>query len=109
MWKSVAIREASEPIKATVFVGAIGWGLNFLGHHDTESGHIPLLAALGLGLAIAMGSRWRSRRRPGRAQVKMIRPAWFWAAALTAAWIIPTAALMAGVLALNHPEERILV
>jgi hypothetical protein len=102
--EAVASRFVAGPVKAAVFLGAIAWGINFLGHHDTESGHIPLLAALGLGLAVAMGKRWTDRRQPHAAPARMPRPACCWALALTAAWLIPIAALLAGVSALNHPE-----
>ena len=56
---------AAEAIRTSLALGAIAGGsstrpscsamlalgLNFLAHHDTEYGHIPLLAALGAGLA----------------------------------------------------------
>ena len=97
----------SRPLEAAAFVGAIAWGLNFLGHHDTESGHIPLLAALSVGLAVTLGGRWKSRREPRRPlAARIIRPAWCLVTALIAAWIIPVAALMAGVFVMNHPEQR---
>ncbi len=45
----------------TVWLLMIAAGLNFLGHHDTEYGHIPLLATLGLGLAVVFIERARKR------------------------------------------------
>src|SRR5262249_41470682 len=35
-----------------VLIGVFAAGLNFLGHHDTESGHIPLVVGLGFGLVL---------------------------------------------------------
>ena len=35
---------------ALVYLATIALGLNFLAHHDTESGHVPLLIAVGAGL-----------------------------------------------------------
>ncbi len=93
-------------VKLAVFVGEIGWGLNFLGHHDTESGHIPLMAALGVGLVVAIGSQRRSPERARVARAWVIRPAWCLAGVMAAAWLIPMAGLLAGVWAMNHPEER---
>lgn len=59
-------------------------GLRFLGHHDTESGHIPLLAALGVAILATLVGRRRtiawSRRR--------------FAAAFVLAWLIPGMALV---------------
>ena len=43
---------------AVAYIATIGLGLYFLAHHDTESGHIPLLIAIALGLAMEVGS-WR--------------------------------------------------
>ena len=48
--QTLSSRDRFDILNVVVFVGAIGWGLNFLGHHDTESGHIPLMMALGVGL-----------------------------------------------------------
>ena len=38
----------------TVWFGTLALGLNFLGHHDTEYGHLPLLAAIGVGVLAAV-------------------------------------------------------
>src|SRR6202043_2638222 len=46
-------------VDAAVLFGMLALGLNFLAHHDTEYGHIPLLAASGSGLLIGMVGRWR--------------------------------------------------
>jgi hypothetical protein len=44
-----------------VLLAMIALGINFLGHHDTEYGHIPLLAALALGLMLGLVGRARKR------------------------------------------------
>jgi hypothetical protein len=38
-------------VAVLVFGAMIALGVNFLAHHDTESGHVPLLLAFALGLA----------------------------------------------------------
>ena len=53
-------------------------GLNFLGHHDTEYGHIPLLAALGAGVLAGVGSdacdrAERTDRQVGRGRRGAVR------------------------------------
>ena len=57
-------RGSLAPCVARLSMRSISWrsamlalGLNFLGHHDTEYGHIPLLAALGLGVADRIDGR----------------------------------------------------
>ena len=40
---------------ATAYFCMLALGLNFLGHHDTEYGHIPLLAGLGAGALVGLG------------------------------------------------------
>ena len=37
-------------------------GLNFLGHHDTEYGHIPLAGGAGVGLGVGLSGMCRDRR-----------------------------------------------
>ena len=67
--EAVRMRLAARPTDgassmSSCFFGMLGLGLNFLAHHDTESGHIPLLAALG-SRADGRGwlGRWRSCNR----------------------------------------------
>ncbi len=56
-----------QALDAVVFCGMLGLGLNFLGHHDTEYGHLPLLAAIVIGLASGLPVLLRRhRRRPER-------------------------------------------
>jgi hypothetical protein len=45
-----------EPAAVAVMLGL---GINFLAHHDTEYGHIPLLAAIGAGVLLGIGAHWR--------------------------------------------------
>jgi hypothetical protein len=81
------------------------FGLNFLSHHDTESGHIPLVMALGVGLIAAIvtvrprpgptGEVWR--REPVRRRL---------GGAFVAAWSVPVAALLAASLPRDHPLSR---
>ncbi len=47
-------------IDSVVYFGSLAWGLNFLAHHDTEYGHIPLLVSVALGLLtglVSLGAR----------------------------------------------------
>ena len=48
-------------VQKIVFAGLLGLGLVFLSRHDTESGHWPLLAVLGVGLAATFSVRWATR------------------------------------------------
>jgi hypothetical protein len=43
----------ARAVEAAVFFGFLGLGVNFLGHHDTEYGHVPLLAATATGVVFA--------------------------------------------------------
>ena len=66
----------------------LGVGLGFLARHDTESGHVPILLALGGLAAWTIATRARSMGWTPR------RLAW----ALAAAWALPAAALVAPLL-----------
>jgi hypothetical protein len=86
---------------AAAFGLVIARGLHFLGHHDTESGHIPLLIALGIGLVAGtdVGRRlddWRERSSSRR-----------FAVALVAAWLVPCAALLAAMIPPQNPAARL--
>ncbi len=48
-------------IDSLVLLAMFALGLNFLGHHDTEYGHIPLLAALALGLMVGLSGYGRKK------------------------------------------------
>jgi hypothetical protein len=57
-------RSVWQAVDAVVFFVMLALGLNFLGHHDTEYGHIPLLAAIGVGAAAGLRGARRSSTRP---------------------------------------------
>ncbi len=90
---------------ALVYLAVIALGLNFLAHHDTESGHLPLLIALGAGMVTsrnrmgALASRlragtdaWRTRRL---------------AAVVGIAWIVPCMAMLAEMIPPDHAAARL--
>jgi hypothetical protein len=89
-----------------VWEGAVLWvvlavGLNFLGHHDTESGHLPLLLALGIGLLLSL--------RGGRSQHdRSVRVGWQFGVSLgmAAAWVVPLGALAAAGIPGESPAAR---
>jgi hypothetical protein len=96
-------------MQKTVFAGLLGLGLVFLSRHDTESGHWPLLAALGVGLAVAA---FRLATRSGRTPVgereapaerRHTWPKHARIGALACAWLVPAAALFAGLVPADHP------
>ena len=93
-------------------------GLNFLGHHDTEYGHIPLLGALAFGLAVGVFGYARKSADVAR-EVGDAKAARFpfpplnkgekgiaFAPALAVAWVIPLASLLAAALPLDHAAAR---
>jgi Domain of unknown function (DUF6798) len=88
-----------------VYAAMIVSGLNFLAHHDTESGHVPLLAAVGVGITAGSGM-WRrgvaSRLRclAERATSRRL------ATAFAVAWICPFAAFLAALVPPEHPASR---
>ncbi|HZW34091.1 MAG TPA: DUF6798 domain-containing protein [Isosphaeraceae bacterium] len=92
-------------LEVAVFWGVLAVGLNFLGHHDTESGHLPLLVALGIGLLLGFWSRQPRRERSvrvgGRLGASLGVPA-----ALAAAWLVPLGALGAAAMPGDHPAAR---
>ena len=87
------------------FIIAIASGFQFLARHDTEYGNRTLSFALGIGLLTAI---WSSRRAmiPAVGSSPRIHSPWCWAGALTAAWLIPIAALLASAAASNQPSMR---
>src|SRR5262249_37902685 len=76
---------------------ALAWGVVFLARHDTESGHVPVLAALGGVLLLECARRVRAahQRRPVTGGLRppyneRRRLAWI----MAAAWGVPLAALV---------------
>jgi hypothetical protein len=97
-------RTAWQAIDAGVFAGMLALGLNFLGHHDTEYGHLPLLAAIGVGSLAGL---------PGilRAATDSAAQRWIWTrarrrAALALTWAAPAAALAAAAIPFDHALAR---
>jgi len=96
--------ESGRVIDAAVLLGMLALGLNFLAHHDTEYGHIPLLAASGSGLLIGLMGRLRRHVRPGAGHL-----AWTPArlrAAFALAWAVPLASLLAATVPLDRALSR---
>jgi hypothetical protein len=90
---------------SVVFAAFTAYGVFFLSRHDTESGHWPLLAVLGVALVvISLAGKVLS---PDRLRFKgemWSLPAQRWA--LIAAWLIPVAALIAGLVPADHAAAR---
>ncbi len=92
------------PVDWFAWLGFIAAGLNFLGHHDTEYGHIPLLATLGLGSTVVLIEQARQRGRFLR-----WTPGWTPRRVKTAAlasWIVPTTALIVAVIPSDYYGSR---
>ena len=83
----------------------IGRGLNFLAHHDTESGHVPLIVALALGLAAGAWGIRRGDRKAGALWLRLATPRAA-TAALAAAWLLPLCALLAALVPPQHPAAK---
>jgi hypothetical protein len=93
-------------VDTAVLFGMLASGLNFLGHHDTEYGHIPLLAACVSGALFGLLDRWPRlvastgwpvRRPPARLRVR---------AALILAWAVPLLSLFANAVPLDRAASR---
>ncbi len=84
--EGLTLVKAPPRLRLAVGLVCLGLGLRFLSRHDTESGHLPLLAALVLLLVwTVIAKRWTfvwNRRRL--------------VFAMSAAWVVPVAALIVG-------------
>lgn len=88
-------------VDGAAWLGMLALGLNFLGHHDTEYGHLPLLSALGTGLLVGILERrgqGNSLSRSGRMGWTTLRIMGVFALA----WFVPLAALLAAAIRSNH-------
>ncbi len=110
VWAIEAIRHGigdrwmPRGVAVVVFAAMILSGLNFLAHHDTESGHVPLLAAVGFGIIAGsriwrQGARSRLRSLAERATSRRLATAFV-------AWIFPFAAFIASRVPPEHPAAR---
>jgi hypothetical protein len=94
-------------LDAVAYFLALAYGLNFLGHHDTEYGHIPLLASIGVGLLAGIGTEGRLQRVfavTSSVNSGLIRRRW--SAALILAWTVPALACVVAVLPASGPLAR---
>ncbi len=88
-------------LPAVVYAGMMGLAIHFLGHHDTEYGHRLLIVALIVGgLAARRWDRVQSATDPRREARR-------WRVALAVAWAVPLAAILAGMIPLDHPSARL--
>jgi hypothetical protein len=95
----IACTSSRGSLDALAYFAALAYGLNFLGHHDTEYGHIPLMASVCVGLIAGFASRMlEPARREPRPPIGRRR----WAVALCLAWIIPVASLLAAAIPPSH-------
>ncbi len=89
---------------AIVFVSMLGLGVNFLGHHDTKYGHLPLLAAISVGVALALTGFLRPP--DSRDALSLTWTPARRRAILALAWLAPAAALLASAIPLDQPLAR---
>jgi hypothetical protein len=86
-------RRVSPQVERLMGLVMLSLGLLFLARHDTESGHVPLLAglaALGVGTLVARIRPWTWNRRRAILVVCVV-------------WVVPVGALVAG-LSLKDPS-----
>jgi hypothetical protein len=96
--------QAWWPVDWFAWLGFIAAGLNYLGHHDTEYGHIPLLAALGVGSMVVLIAQARKRGRflrwtPGWTPRRVC-------IAVVASWIVPATALVVAVIPPDYYRSK---
>jgi hypothetical protein len=96
--------ERGRLVDAAVLFGMLALGFNFLAHHDTEFGHVPLLAATSAGLLCELAIPWRRSGAGGRGILSWTRPRL--ASALALAWILPFASLLAAAVPVESAAGR---
>ncbi len=100
MQRTVARRAIPKGAPVLTYFGAIAYGLNFLAHHDTESGHVPLLVALCVGW-LAGSVAWR---RIVADDIHLRSwPRLRCAAILGVAWLLPMSSLLIALIPPDHP------
>jgi hypothetical protein len=100
-WPGCAPWRLVEPL---VLMVMLALGLNFLGHHDTEYGHIPLISAVGVGVLVGLTSGLRRRLDFARGSRVWTRAGL--AAIVAVVWIIPLASLLAAAVPRDHTVAR---
>lgn len=90
------------PVVAWVLV--MSTGLDFLGHHDTASGHIPMLAVLALVVVLRL-----VRTRTGLVRVRDDVPIPRLAVVGVLAWIVPVGAMLAALIPIDHRASRLAI
>jgi hypothetical protein len=91
---------------AAYFV-AIAWGLYFLGRHDTESGHWPILLALTGGSVSCLIEPWAWPRLQSLTILRSQEPASRILACLLLSWLVPALSLLAGMIPAEHSLSRV--
>ena len=87
------------------YLVTIGLGLNFLGHHDTEYGHVPLVIAVALGIGTGIPTprnRLLSSVLAAQATGRTRRAA----TVVGLAWFVPGLALVASLIPPQNPVAR---
>ena len=97
--KRVTIR---RDLSALVYVMMLTAGFGFLARHDTESGQVPLVCAVVVG--IAAGVPRRGGRLDALRSRLMARPRALRFVVTGCAWLVPMAALLAGAAMRVDPE-----
>jgi hypothetical protein len=93
-------------IEPLVLLTMLAFGLNFLGHHDTEFGNRTLAATLAGGLVAGVLTRSNLRMRNFPVLHNRGKSWLVPALAVALAWIVPLAALLAAAVPLDHPASR---
>jgi len=103
----LSLSESWRMVDAAVLFGMLALGLNFLAHHDTEYGHIPLLAAAGSGILIGLLDRWRERGGSGARHRTWMTARLRICAVVALAWFVPLVSLLAAAVPLEWAAARL--